>query len=322
MVQLGVFASVTVGALALLQVLAWALRPNRGRLRRRMAAEFGTTADAAPLYGDLAALNQIAADDVEHDDDDAVEVSPPPDWRKRLETLIEQAGLTLSVGRLLAFSQAAGVVAGLVGGWLGGWVLGSLACVVGGFVPLIVVRWMRVTRQERFQKQLPGAFELMSRVIRTGQSVPQAFQAVASAVDQPLASEFARCQHQLDLGLRPEVAFHELGQRSGVLELRLFVVAMTIQRQSGGNLSDVLERLALMVRARLRLRQQIRTLTAEGRLQSTTLVVLPFLTFAVMFVLNRQYAETLLEHKRLLLAMAGLMALGVLWIRRIVSFEG
>lgn len=321
MVQLGVFASVTVGALALLQVLAWALRPNRGRLRRRMAAEFGAAAGAAPLYGDISALDQIAADDPERGDD-AVEVVPPPDWRQRLEALIEQAGLTLSVGRLVAVSQASGVGAGLLGVWLGGWVLGTLGCAAGGLTPLALVRWKRAARQERFQKQLPGAFELMARVIRTGQSVPQAFQAVAAAVDQPLAGEFARCQHQLDLGLRPEAAFHELGQRSGVLELRLFVVAMTIQRQSGGNLSDVLERLALMVRARLRLRQQIRTLTAEGRLQSTTLVVLPFLTFAVMFVLNRQYAETLLEHKRLLLAMAGLMVLGVWWIRRIVRFEG
>jgi tight adherence protein B len=145
---------------------------------------------------------------------------------------------------------------------------------------------------------------------------------VVETCDDPLAGEFAPVLHQIDMGLRPDEAFAALGRGTSVLELRLFVLAMAIHRQTGGNLADVLDRLAAMTRARVRLRQKIHSLTAEGRLQSLTLVLLPPLTYVVMFVLNRQYAESLLEHVKLLAVTAGLMGVGVLWTRRIVNFEG
>jgi tight adherence protein B len=98
-------------------------------------------------------------------------------------------------------------------------------------------------------------------------------------------------------------------------------MAVLIQRQSGGNLSDVLERLARLIRDRLRLRGRVRSLTAEGRLQGLTLMVLPVVVFAAMMVINRQYAEVLLQHKQLLFATGGAMAAGALWIRAIVNFR-
>jgi tight adherence protein B len=162
----------------------------------------------------------------------------------------------------------------------------------------------------------------MARVIRSGQSVPQAFQAVGETLDDPLASEFTRYQHQQNLGLSPEVVFQEMAHRSSILEFRIFVLALLIQRQTGGNLSDVLERLAALVRQRLHLRQQVRTLTAEGRLQGLTLAVLPFIMFAAMFFLNRKYAEVLLDHVPLLWATAALMGIGIVWIRKIVTSIG
>jgi tight adherence protein B len=161
----------------------------------------------------------------------------------------------------------------------------------------------------------------MARVIRAGQSVPQALQTVAEATEDPVAGEFAQCQKQQNLGLRPEASFQEMAQRSGILEMRIFAMALTIQRQTGGNLSDVLERLAGLVRARLRLRERIRILTAEGRLQGWTLVVLPFLAFGIMLVVNRSYAQVLLEHVPLVLATLCAMGIGILWIRKIVQLD-
>jgi tight adherence protein B len=161
----------------------------------------------------------------------------------------------------------------------------------------------------------------MARVIRAGQSVPQAFQAVAEATEDPVAGEFATCQKQQNLGLRPEVAFQEMAERSGILEMRIFTMAMLIQRQTGGNLSDVLDRLAGLVRARLRLRDRVRTFTAEGRLQGWTLVVLPFVAFAVMMFANRQYAEVLLQHSQMLIAVGISMVIGILWIRKITNID-
>ncbi len=170
-------------------------------------------------------------------------------------------------------------------------------------------------------QQLPNAFALMARVIRAGHSVPQAMQAVAEAFENPLAAEFSRCQQQQSLGIRPEVTFQDMAQRTGILEVRVFVTAMLIQRQAGGNLSEMLDRLSALIRDRLRIRKQVRTLTAEGRLQGLTLFVLPFLVFGALMVINRKYAMVLLEHPSLLLATGAVMGVGVLWIRRIINID-
>ncbi len=161
----------------------------------------------------------------------------------------------------------------------------------------------------------------MARVLRAGSSLPQALQAVGDAFEDPLAGEFAQCQKQLDLGLRPEETYQEMAERCGIVEMRIFVMAMAIQRQTGGNMSEILERLANLVRSRLRLRQQVRSLTAEGRMQGWVLLVLPFFVFAVMMVVNREYAEILLTQTSLLAATGAAMLLGTLWIRRIVNFD-
>ena len=214
------------------------------------------------------------------------------------------------------------VACAVAGFFLGGWFMALATGLAGAGGPFLVVRMRRKARRERYLKQLGGAFELMARVLRAGQSVPESFRAAMAAFDEPLAGEFGRCVHQIEHGLRPESAYREMSERSGVLELRIFVVAMAIQRQTGGNLTDVLDRLAGVVRARLRLRQKIRPLTAEGRLQSLTLVVLPILTFAAMYFINHEYAAALLAHTKLLLATAACMVVGVVWIRNIMSFEG
>jgi tight adherence protein B len=188
-------------------------------------------------------------------------------------------------------------------------------------LPLVYVAAKRRARREKLLAQLPSAFELMARVIRVGQSVPQALQAVADSFEDPIAGEFANCQKRQNLGLRPEITFHELAQRTGILEMRIFVMALLIQRQTGGNLAEVLERLAALIRERQRLRRRVRALTAEGRLQGVTLLVLPFVVFAAMMAVNRTYAEALLQHTSLLAGMGVAMGVGAVWIRKIVNFE-
>ena len=241
---------------------------------------------------------------------------------ERLNGLLSRPTSPCAAAASRASPAILGFVLGGVGTWFGGLLVGLGAAGVGTAAPLSYVNWRRRQRQQKYLQQLPSAFELMARVIRAGQSVPQALQAVADAFEDPLAGEFANCQKQQNLGLRPEVCLPELAERSGIVEMRIFAMAMLIQRQTGGNLSEVLERLAGMVRAGMRLRQHVRTLTAEGRLQGWTLVVLPFVVFAAMMVINRPYAEVLFEHVSLLVTMGASMTLGILWIRSIVNFDG
>jgi tight adherence protein B len=322
-----VFLAVTLSLVGGYLVVSGHLHPDAGRVRRRLAEEF--TKDPArsspsTLYKNL---DQLRLDPSQGMPDrlgpERTEAPPPRQLgvRERVDGLLEQADLPVTADQLLAVAIGLAFVLGGIGALTGGLLAGLAAATLGAAAPLVYVRWRRKVRREKYLQQLPAAFDLMSRVIRVGQSVPQSFQAVAEAFENPLRDEFANCLKQQNLGLRPEVAFQELMERSGIVEMRIFAMAMLIQRQSGGNLSEILERLAGLVRARVRLRQHVRTLTAEGRLQGWTLVVLPFLVFGVMLVVNRAYAEILFEHVPLLAAMAISMGLGILWIRRIVNFD-
>jgi tight adherence protein B len=286
-----------------------------------MTQEFGNVlgqVSTSPLFKNL---DQFVPDAARENQAD--KPSKPARRRRWVnwKTALEQADTKLSVRQLSQLAALVGLAIGAPGIWLGGPILGVAGALGGAGLPFFVVLWRGRARRDKLLNQLPSAFELMARIIRAGQSVQQALQAVADAFQDPIAGEFAKCQKQLTLGLAPEVAFREMAERSGILEMRIFVMSLLIQRQSGGSLSDVLERLAGLIRARLRLRRHIRSLTAEGRLQGWTLVVLPFVVFAAMMVVNRAYAEVLLQHSGLLTSIAASMTVGMLWIHKIVNAE-
>lgn len=299
---------------------------DSSRARRRMESEF-TKPEVKPatrnsLFKSISQfdLNEIAPQCLPAAD------APLPDterrdWRSRLETMLAQSGLALTLSQLVYIS-AGTTLFGLVGGLLlHGPILAGVCAVALGLAPMLYVRHRKKARHDRLLMQLSSAFDLMARVLRSGHSVPQSFQAVADTFEPPIAGEFARCQEQQNLGLLPEVTYRDLAGRTGVLEIKIFVMAMMIQRQTGGNLSEVLERLANLVRERVRLRNHVRTLTAEGRMQALVLLLLPPIMFFVMRFINRPYADVLLDHPGLLAAMMASMAAGALWIRKIIQFD-
>jgi tight adherence protein B len=238
-----------------------------------------------------------------------------------LQEALEQAGIPLKARQLLVICGWLGLALGVVGTLFRGPLLGLGVAAAGAALPVLLVHWRRKARREKILQQLPSAFGLMARVLRAGHSVPQALMAVADTCAGPLAAEFSQCHKKQNLGIRPEITFNEMARRTGLLEVRLFVSAMLIQQQAGGNLSEVLERLATLVRERLRLRKQVRTLTAEGRLQGLTLLCLPVVIFAALMIINRKYAQVLLEHPSLLGVTAAMMGAGMLWIRKIVRYD-
>jgi tight adherence protein B len=145
--------------------------------------------------------------------------------------------------------------------------------------------------------------------------------AVAEEFDRPIAVEFAFSYEQQNLGLPASVVLRDLAKRNGVLEIHIFVIALLIQQQTGGSLADMMESLATVVRDRIALRDKVRTLTAEGRMQALILMALPPFMLVVMLIINRNYAMTLFEYPSLLVAGLVSMGLGALWIRKIVNFE-
>ncbi len=321
-----VFITVFLGIAGGYPLVSELLFPEVGRRRRRLAEEFSREngpLSTSPLYKNPDRLHIETGPVLVDFQPEVADLGiPRRDLRGRLVFLLEQANLPWNPEQLGLIAAGLSLLLGLNGVLLGGLYLGLLGAAGGALLPIIFVQTKRRIRREKYLKQLPQAFDLMARVIRAGQSVPQSLQAVADAFENPLAGEFANCQKQQNLGLRPEVTFQEMAVRSGILEMRIFAMAMLIQRQTGGNLSEVLERLAGLVRARLKLKRHVRTLTAEGRLQGWTLVILPFLALAIMMAVNRQYVEVLFDHVYLLAGMVAAMGIGILWIRKIIQIEG
>ena len=149
----------------------------------------------------------------------------------------------------------------------------------------------------------------------------QAMQSVAKEFASPIAEEFAYCSEQQNLGLAAEVSMRDLAKRTGLIEMNIFVVAVLVQRQVGGNLSEILEKLALVVRTRYKTRGTIRTLTAVGRMQAGVLMAMPPFLLAAMLIVNYDYAIVLVQKPLLIGGMVFFMALGGLWIRKIVNFD-
>ncbi len=243
-------------------------------------------------------------------------------WRTRLEAFIQQSGVSITIQRLLIFTVVMGLGLGLVAG-VAHWnpVTGLAGTLLGASIPTLYIAWRRRRRLNKMMDQLPEAFDLMGRIIRAGQTMAQSIQAVADEFDAPLAAEFAYCYEQQNLGLSPEASLRDLARRTGLLEIKIFVLALLVQQQAGGNLAELLDKLSTVIRERSRIRGKIRVLTAEGRFQALVLLGLPPAMLLVLFFFNPTYAMVLFKHPYLLIGTFVSEALGFLWIRRIVNFD-
>jgi tight adherence protein B len=319
-----IFAAASVAVLAVASLVSTRWKGDSQRMLARVETEFTAKKEASVASSLFRSLDPKAFDTKPAEGrafDGAAEPKQRRSLRNRLETLLEKSRLPYSFRQMTNASGLCGVVLGALASLALGFFAGLATGIVGLTLPWwwVYVHFRR--RREKYLSQLPAAFDLMARVIRTGQSVPQALLAVADTIDPPIATEFAYCQRQQNLGLSPEVTYCQMADRVDILELQIFVMAMTIQRQCGGNLSDVLDRLAGLLRERQRLRSHVRTLTAEGRMQGLTLFCLPFVVFAAIMIVNRAYAMTLFDHVPLLIGTGVSMALGMFWIRRIIDID-
>ena len=263
------------------------------------------------LFKDLGQLAAHAADE------DAGET-----LGQRFAQMIEQSNLNVTPRNLLYMMAGLGLAGVALVTLVRQSVLqGVAAGAVLTLLPFLYVRLRRNARIRRMTSQLPDAFDLMARVIRAGQTMHQAIQAVADEFQEPLAAEFTYCFEQQNLGLSPELSLRDLARRTGLLEIKIFVLALLVQQQSGGNLAELLEKLATIIRERFRIKEKISGLTAEGRMQALVLLLLPLVVLGVICVANRSYAQTLLDHPGLLAGMFVAEVVGAVWIRTIVNFD-
>ncbi len=252
-------------------------------------------------------------------DEDALPALGP---RERLALLIEQADLRFGPGKLMLAAVVAGAALTALGLLLRPYLAVALLLFpVGAAGPFLYVWRRRRQRQDRLLGQLPDAFDLMARVLRAGQTLSQALQAVADELDPPLGAEFAHCYEQQNLGLSGETALRDLARRTGLLEMKVLAFVLVVQQQAGGNLAEVLDRLARVIRERIAMRGKIRALTSEGRLQAALLLVLPPALLAILSLMSAEFARAYSRHPSVLLGLFLAEGVGALWIWRIVDFD-
>ena len=245
-----------------------------------------------------------------------------PTTRERFCAMVNRSGLDVTPERLLLMMALAGLVVGApIGWWRQNIPLGLMAAAGGASCCSLYVYRKWSARQEKIIRQLPDAFDLMSRIIRAGQTMWQAIQAVADEFEQPLRGEFAYCYEQQNLGISPDIALRDLARRTGILEVKIFVLAMLVQQQTGGNLADVLDNMAQILRSRFHMRSKIGALTAEGRLQAILLLILPIALLFIMMLSSDRYSASIAQTPNLIIGMLISEAFGAWWIRKIVNFD-
>ena len=249
-----------------------------------------------------------------------------PRWDLSLEMRMLRASLPLRSGEFIVLCFASATLLAMLFLLLGGGqlVAGVTGAVAGFFFPFILVNMKIARRMKAFNGQLGDALILIANSLRTGYSFMQASDMVAQEMRPPISSEFSRAVKEMNLGVTIEDALANLGKRINSEDLDLVLTAVLIQRQVGGNLSEVLDNIARTIRERVRIRGEIRTLTAQGRISGIIVSLLPVVLGLVIYLLNPEYVKLLFVHPvgKIMLGVAGLgQVIGIIVIRRIVDIE-
>ena len=220
------------------------------------------------------------------------------DFVKRLDLMIKQADVHTTVSRLLGFSA----VAGLMGALAASTVVNSIGVVVlalvAAAVPILHVAWKRKKRLHTFNAQLPDTLDLLSRSLSVGHAFSEALSQVSSEMPDPIAAEFRITFEEQKLGLSIKMALDRLTERVPLMDLRLCVTAMHIQRETGGNLAEILEKVSHTIRERYKIMEDFRTMTTASRLSGWILCALPFVLVFVLTVFNPDYMGVLIHDQR------------------------
>jgi tight adherence protein B len=242
-----------------------------------------------------------------------------------IDRLLMQAGVNWMVAQFLLASLvllcAAGLAARL---WNTPAVVSWALLLIGAMLPYGVLRRTRAKRLARIEQQLPEAADFLARAMRAGHSFTNVMHMVGSELPEPLSGEFRIVHQEINYGVPMNEALHSLAERVPLTDLRYMVIAVLIQRESGGNLAEILGNIGHIIRERLKLIGQIRVLSAEGRISAWILGILPFGVTAVMYFANPDYISMLWTDPAgvRLLCYAGVMiSIGVLWLRKLIHIR-
>jgi tight adherence protein B len=242
-----------------------------------------------------------------------------------MEDLLMKSGLRWSLERFVLYTCFSSITLGLPI-WLASRaaLVSLVALVVGFWLPNLYVRFKANRRIRALESQLPGAIDHLTRAVRAGHPFSAGLKMLAEESDEPIASEFRAVFEEQRFGLPFEEALLGFGDRVDLPDVRILITAILVQKEVGGNLAEILEKVAGTMRARFTIRRQVRVFTVQGRMSGYILAALPLVVGGFILLINRDYMEPLFTHPvgkwALGLALV-LQLIGFLWIRKIVNVE-
>jgi tight adherence protein B len=243
----------------------------------------------------------------------------------QLQTMLDQAKMQWTVGRFFFYSACCMLVGAIIGNW---WIpVGFVGWIPGlalGLAPLVWVLYRRSARFRRFNLQLPDAVDLIARSLRAGHSLPSALVTVSEEVADPLGTEFRQCADEMSFGLPFREAMVNLFRRFPLPDLQFLIAAILVQKETGGNLAELLDKTAAVLRSRIQLQQKVRVYTAQGRMTGAILIALPFVCFILLNIVRPGYTSPLFETetgRKMIYGTLVSMALGTIFIRRIIQIK-
>ena len=246
-------------------------------------------------------------------------------WSRRMDKMLDQADIKAPLGIFVMLSLVFAIFGYLIGSiYLSNPLMLLAAAGVCGCLPFKWVARRKDKRMADFERQLPEALELVGRALRAGHTFTSGMGMVVSEFADPIRMEFQKTMEEINFGMGVTVALDNLMDRVDCPDLNFFVVSVKIQNETGGNLAEIVENIAWLIRERIKLKGRIRVLSAEGRMAAWVLCLLPFFVCGAVQLLNPGYLNLLFTEalgRFFLYLVAGLMTLGVLVIRKMVRIE-
>src|SRR5215212_9656871 len=238
---------------------------------------------------------------------------------------IEQSGVKVSVSAMLLIALVSAAAVGMIA-MVSTHASASipLGAVIGFGLPFFVLRFKRTRRLRAFEEAFPEALDLISRALKAGHAFATGLKMVADEMPEPIGPEFRKSFDEQNFGLPLKDALENLTLRIPILDVRFFATAVLIQRETGGNLSEILENLAHVVRERFKILRQVRVYTAHGRLTGYVLLALPAVLSVALSFINPEHMNTLFRERMgqmMLMAAIFMQTCGFLWIKQIVKIE-
>ncbi|MEN6533649.1 MAG: type II secretion system F family protein [Bryobacteraceae bacterium] len=246
---------------------------------------------------------------------------------ERLQVLLEQADLKWDVARFVYACLALALAGFAVGGLViqvGHGVLSIVFAAAAGVLPVLWVVRKKSARLRRFEEQFPDSLEFVARSMRAGHAFSVSLEMLHKEFEDPLSSEFRRTFEEHNLGLPLDAALQKLAQRVPLMDVHFFVSAVLLQKRTGGNLAELLDKLAHVIRERFKLRGRIRAVSAHGKMTGAALSTIPIMVAGLMFFVNREYVTFFFTDPTgqwMAGSAVALQIVGYGFIRKIVSIE-